>query len=130
MHIANCRCLLNPGHDVAKNNVTPAEVLILRVMHKTNNRGADPIKDLITIGQVKRTKSYEVARLRAMYQQRGKNGISVVDILFPGVSGEGIPDTFEGVWPMLVTKQETVEMPSATASLNEEILPLDEPVPA
>lgn len=116
MHIAHCRVLLNPGHDLAKRNVTPAEVLVLRNMHQANV-GKDPIHTLEAIGDITRSNQTEVARLRSLY------GPKNVDKLFPGVGGEGIPSTFEGVWPAPVVPKVDVPLVSANSDLVEEVKP-------
>lgn len=121
MQVANCRCLLNPGHDVAKKNVTPAEVVVLRSLHQ-RNVGKDPVTDLIVLGTIERSNATEVARLRMIY------GEKAVKPLFPGINGEGISETFEGVWPAPVQEQRVAELPTVGTELTEPITPLGSPV--
>ncbi len=57
---------LHKDHSVVKQNVTPAEVQLLTIMHATNN-GRVPILDIEVGADIVRDRRVEVARLRGLY---------------------------------------------------------------
>lgn len=118
MQVANCRIFVNKGHDVAGIKVTPAEVLVLRALHK-HNVGSDPIKQLEVIGTVARSDAHEIRRLREKYPAKNKQGVQHVLALFPGESPT-LPQTFDKVWP-----DQSADVPSEK---NDTAMKFEEPV--
>jgi hypothetical protein len=108
---------------VAGIKVTPAEVVLLRTIHKANV-GSDPVKALEVIGTVERSDSHELRRLREKYPARNKEGKQMVLVLYPGDS-PSLPQTFDGVWP-----DRSANVPSAkndtAMKFDETVVPLTE----
>jgi hypothetical protein len=105
MQVAVCHCWLNQHQNVPKFNVTPAEVVILR-MAFTPRFGADPVIGLKLVGTSKRTKTQELKRLRNLYgglKNPANKKESIVDRLFP--QPELIPDTFADELPRATAEE-------------------------
>lgn len=71
---------------VFRNNLTPAEILILQAIH-----GGDAVIDILPIEKVERTQHAEWDRLTGLYDRSGgpdtpdgKEDVSIVSRLFPG----------------------------------------------
>jgi hypothetical protein len=89
MKLAKCIVWLNPGHHVIKENITPAEALVLRHLHSPN-AGTDAVKDLTETGETGdgRNAIQERKRLLSIY------GKELIMQLFPGAIPQ-LPGTFE-----------------------------------
>ncbi len=88
MPLCSCRVTLDKaGFDVAVENATPAEILLLVAEHH-GNAGGDPIKDLVEKGSATRTNAEEVARLK------GKYAAAKVNAIFQGAM-PNMPATFD-----------------------------------
>lgn len=88
MQTANCYVYLgnDKGTSVPKENVTAAEIAILRAIH-----GPDAVHEIEPIGQVERTHREERQRLVELYGRSTVDddtgrAISVVQSLFPGAA--------------------------------------------
>jgi hypothetical protein len=80
------------GNTVPKDNITPAEIAVLRVIH-----GDDAVFDIQKTGDINRSNRQELTRLTEVYGQRQPNGNSTapaVSALFPGAAAR-VFDTFE-----------------------------------
>lgn len=71
---------------VFRNNLTPAEILILQAIH-----GGDAVIDILPIEKIERTQNAEWDRLTGQYDRSGgpdtpdgKDEVSIVSRLFPG----------------------------------------------
>ncbi len=122
MEVAECRIYLNAGTDVPGVRVTPAEVLVLRQMHR-NNAGKDPIHSLKVVGEIDRSTAVELKRLREKFPTaRTKEGKRLVDHLFPGAT-PSLPESFKGVWPEVVVEAPKSDGNSAGPKYDEPIRP-------
>jgi hypothetical protein len=108
MEIGNCRLRLNKvGSDIPINNVTPAELLVLHVLHQGNNGGSSYGEDMdkITVtGEAKslvnstiaRTDNEELRRLLGKYTAQNKKGDKIVKLIWPGMDVK-LPKTFKEI---------------------------------
>jgi hypothetical protein len=89
MKLAKCNVWLNPGHHVAKENITPAEALILRHIH-SDNAGTNAVQDVEETGETPDNWNniMERGRLMGIYKK------DLVMQLFPGAMPQ-LPKTFE-----------------------------------
>src|SRR5689334_18084775 len=135
MQLAICHVRLSPGQEVAKYNVTPSELLVLKAVHDTGS-GGQPIHHLKLVGEVKRPKDQELNRLRRHYANArhriGDKDVSTVEALFGGFAFR-MPDTFaelgDSVYPgianlPLANKEET-RAASYTPGHNDEFVDAD-----
>lgn len=107
MQIAHCHLRVNNVDTVAKNNVTPAEVQLMREMFR-GAVGGDPIGGLEVQGNFEavnydskgvphsRTDAEEKARLLTLYTGKNKAGLHYVEQCFPGKNPK-LPQTFAEV---------------------------------
>lgn len=103
MELANARLRLNKvGSDVPIVGLTPAESLLLHVLHQANNGGStfgEDFDKIKIIGEAKtgdkpRTNSEELARLKAKYGHCvTKKGDSIIGLVWPGLNPE-LPQKF------------------------------------
>lgn len=85
MKLATVLLRINKDATVVKSNVTPAQALLLCVIH-VRGGGGEPISSIEETGEVERTQPQEIARLRSIY------GNSAVRALFGPNSP--LPQTF------------------------------------
>lgn len=98
MELANGRLRLNKlGSDVPVTNITPAEALVLHIVHQGNNGGStfgEDFDKITVVSDVKRSDNDEVRRLSAKYAQCvNKKGDKIVKLIWPGVSPK-LPQKF------------------------------------
>lgn len=116
MNLINCRVKINDYHTGLVENVTPAEVIVLRHLHDAA-AGGNCITEARKAGAAlmhvpgldgarpvirPRTTEEEYARLRSKYKgmsASGKPGTTFLDDLFPGVAlgTQDLPATFEAL---------------------------------
>lgn len=116
MNLINCRVKINDYHTGLVENVTPAEVIVLRHLHDAT-AGGNCIVEARKAGRAlmhvpgvdgsapvirERTTEEEYARLRAKYKglgSSGKPGTTFLDDLFPGVAlgTSALPASFESL---------------------------------
>ena len=116
MNLIHCRVKINDYHTGLVENVTPAEVIVLRHLHDAS-AGGNCIVEARKAGKAlmhvpgqdgarpqirERTTEEEYARLRGKYKglgASGKNGTTFLDDLFPGVSlgTQQLPASFEAL---------------------------------
>jgi hypothetical protein len=141
MNLINCRVKLNDYHVGSVDNVTPAEVVVLRHLHD-RHAGGNCIVEANKAGKAlmhvpgedgqpstirDRTSQEEYNRLRAKYQgwsAPDKPGTSFLDDLFPGVKtgAQALPTSFEALPPAIglaVEVKEAKKPVIRTQALNE-----------
>lgn len=102
MLIGRCVVRLDAfGSTTPRENVTPAEVLLLAALHHENANGY-PILNLEITGEIDRTSNQELRRLRGRYGDKAK-------ALFPGAIPQ-MPPTFAEA----ILLGNEVEVPQAT----------------
>ncbi|MEI6482971.1 MAG: hypothetical protein WCO62_06105 [Betaproteobacteria bacterium] len=98
MELANGRLRLNKlGSDVPVSNITPAEALILHIVHQGNNGGStfgEDFEKITVVSNDKRSDNDEVRRLSAKYAQCvNKKGDKLVKLIWPGIAPK-LPQKF------------------------------------
>ena len=125
MEVAKTRLVLNKlGSDVPKDDVTPAEALLLHVLHGPNNGGktfTEKMDNFSVVGQAMiqegekqrpRTDVEEVARLRRKYSQaQNKERKLIVDLLWPDKFNVKLPQTFKELkWTDIAQATQGIEV--------------------
>lgn len=117
MQIADCLVILSPENHLHKRDITPAEALVLRKMHFSNSQGA-PIANLALNGEVERSNSAEIARLKQKY-----TGIVEGVRAFEAVFGKGmminLPQTFAEIAEQLGEGVIVESVPAPPADVTE-----------
>jgi hypothetical protein len=132
-------CLLRytaTGDVIPKMNVTPAEVAVLRAgyLHLV---GTEPVTDLNVVGEVDRSPTDEIQRLKQLYAnlriKKDNKDVNVVDMIFGGGFGVTVPQKFEevGVQPggkLIMPETYKPKLASAQVMLEgEKVVQVSEP---
>ncbi len=99
----------NPLMTVRRNNITPAEALVLQHIHDADTK--DVFESAKLTGTVERSNTEERARLKARYPEH----VKLVDMLFPGINAADIPQNFADLPPSPLEVQDMAPEP-VTAS--------------
>ena len=96
MQTANAVLRLNRGTEVPLKGLTPAEMVILHIIHNANV-GQDPIHSITDINEIDRSPVEEHKRLRAKYGHLAtKKGDKLITLIYPGLSAP-LPEDFDDV---------------------------------
>ena len=108
MEIGNARLRLNKvGSDIPVNGITPAEAVVLHILHQGNNGGSTYGEDMdritllgeaksLTNDKVARTDNEELRRLLGKYPATNKKGDKIVKLIWPGADAK-LPTTFKSI---------------------------------
>jgi hypothetical protein len=102
MEVATIRLRLNKvGSDIPLTNVTPAEAMMLHVLHQGNNGGSTFGEDMDKIkvtGESELTDAQEYNRLFAKYGRCvTKKGVTIISLLFPNRFSLNFPKKFSEI---------------------------------
>lgn len=111
MEVANVRLRLNKvGSDVPLEGVTPAEAMLLHILHGPSNGGltfGEDFNKITVVGTAKvkegeklrdRTDVEELRRLRGKYgSARDKQGKPLIEIVWPDRNNPKLPATFKEI---------------------------------
>lgn len=108
MEIANLRLRLNKiGNDIPVFNATPAEAMVLHIMHQANNGGSsfgEDMDKITVLGEEERSNTAEYNRLKAKYGKvMTKKGDSLLSLIFPNKFNLTMPQKFADLdWTQIV----------------------------
>jgi len=133
MEIANCRVRLSKvGSDTPLSNVTPAEVMLLHILHSSSNGGltfGEEFEKITVMGKAlvevneklrDRTDAEELRRLTAKYgSARDQKNNPIINSIWPDKFNPKLPQTFKELnWTEIGGAGiETAAMNYATGSL-------------
>lgn len=140
MEVANARMRLNKvGSDVPITDMTPAEAMLLHILHGPSNGGlsfGEEFEKITVTGTAKvkddkgvlrdRTDVEELKRLRAKYGgARDKTNKSIIDSIWPNKLQPNLPKTFKEIkWTEVADAGfETASINYATGALSTPSLP-------
>lgn len=120
MELATCEVRLNGDllNTVIKDNVTPAELLILRSIH-----GAESVVRIVVKGMNRRQFATELDRLRKTYDRPTENVLLVASV-FPG-NAAALPSTFKEIG--VTDSEEAEEVDTEALSEAEEVTVIKSP---